>query len=172
MSGAQWDFDGNGSWDTDMSQANGTTTHVYSNNGTYTVKLQLKMSDGTTTNICSKSVTVPSGFNVKMTGRVYEDVNCNDMQEPDEKGISGVTVSFYLMPSWTHYADVTSDSNGYYELSRNLSPGDSLTIQPANVAPAGYKIHDDGHTITLNAAQPSINMDLPQVPASSVGQCQ
>lgn len=171
MIGAQWDFDGNGSWDTDMSQSNGTITKIYPSNGTYTAKLQLKMSDGKITNVCSKSVTVPSGFTVKLTGRVYEDINCNDMQEPNEKGISGVTINIFNIPAWTIYTTITSDSNGYYDLTRILNPGDSLTIQPAPIAAYGYKINADNHTTTLNSAYPSGNIDLPQVPAANIGQC-
>lgn len=60
MTGAQWDFDGDGSWDTDMSQSNGTIEHTFSNSGTYNVKLRVKGSDGSITDVCSKSVTVNS----------------------------------------------------------------------------------------------------------------
>lgn len=60
MTGAQWDFDGNGSWDTDLKQSNGTIEHTYSQSGTYNVKLQLQGSDGSITDVCTKSVTVSS----------------------------------------------------------------------------------------------------------------
>ncbi len=58
MTGAQWDFDSNGSWDTDMSQSNGNISHTYPNAGTYNVRLHLQMSDGEITDACSTTITL------------------------------------------------------------------------------------------------------------------
>lgn len=171
MTGAQWDFDGNGSWDTDMSQANGSIAHTFPANGNYNVKLQLKMSDGEITPVCSKTVTVPMGITVKLTGQVFSDANCNGMQEPSEQGVAGVTINIFRIPEFSLYTTLASDASGYYNLTRIIDSQGSLSIQPGDVAAPGYKISADRHTVTLNSAQSSFNQNLPQVPNESVGLC-
>lgn len=61
VAGAQWDFTGDGSWDTDMSLSNGSLAHTFSSAGSYTIKLRLKMSDEELTETCSKTITLTSG---------------------------------------------------------------------------------------------------------------
>ena len=55
----RWDFDGNGSWDTGWDYDK-TTNHQYSNEGTYTAKLEVKDPEGLTGQY-TKSITVSNG---------------------------------------------------------------------------------------------------------------
>lgn len=171
MTGTQWDFDGNGSWDTDMSQSNGTIAHTFPGNGSYNVKLQLKMSDGEITPTCSKNITVPMGITVKLTGQVFNDKNCNAVKEPDEQGVSGVTVNIFKIPEYYVYATLTSDSNGNYDLTRVIDPSGSLSIKPSHIAAPGYKINTDQVPVALSSGQTSMNKDLPMVPNENIGLC-
>lgn len=171
MTGAQWDFDSNGSWDTDMNQSNGTITHTFPSNGNHNVKLQLKMSDGEITPTCNKTITVPMGITVKLTGQVFNDRNCNAVKEPDEQGVSGVTVNIIKMPEYSIYTTLTSNSNGDYDLTRVIDPQGSLSIKPSHVAAPGYKINTDQVPASLSSGQTSINKDLPMVPNENIGLC-
>jgi len=164
IKGAQWDFDGNGSWDTDMSISNQNITHNYPN-GTYTAKLKTSMSDGSTTDVCSKSVSTPYGFSVSLTGYVYEDINCNDMREPSERGLTGVTVKITNMNGYANLATLTTDSSGFYRFTYNLAPGNSITVKPHDEPLPNYGVTEDRHQIALNSSQNSINMDLGQIPS-------
>jgi len=171
MTGAQWDFDNDNNWDTDITQANGSIVHTFPGNGNYNVRLQLKMSDGEITPVCSKTVTVPMGITVRLTGQVFRDINCNGAQEPGEEGIAEVTINVLRMPEFTAYTTLTSDSSGYYNLTRIIGSQDNLTIQPSDIATPGYKINVHGTTVTLNSNQTSLNQNLPQVPAENIGLC-
>lgn len=55
----QWDFDGDGNWDTGMDQKS-SVSHTYNNPGSYTPKMQARSSGGAMSNICSSSITVNS----------------------------------------------------------------------------------------------------------------
>lgn len=171
MIGAQWDFEGNGSWDTDMSQANGSISHTYSSNGSYNVKLQLKMSDGEITPACTKTVTVPMGITVSLTGKVFSDVNCNGRLDPDEKGMPGITVNIFRIPEFSIYTAIISDSNGNYNFTKVISLQGSLSIQPGDVADPYYSIETSRNSVTLNSSQLSINQDLPEVPNEKLSAC-
>ncbi|MCL4366774.1 hypothetical protein M1563_01250 [Patescibacteria group bacterium] len=174
VTGAQWDFDGNGTWDTEMSLSNTNIAHTYPSNGNFSTKLQLKLSDGTLTPTCSKTVTVPMGTVVTISGQVFKDYNCNDVQEPNEQGIAGVPVSFEKDPGNIYnYATVTTDSNGHYSLTKVIDPQVGLTITPSYTALSGYKIHEsyNTHTITLNNVQSSVNMNLPLIPNENYYNC-
>lgn len=172
MTGAQWDFDGNGSWDTDMSQLNGSIAHTFASGGNYDVKLQLKMSDGEITPTCSKTVTVPMGIiTLRLSGQVYSDNNCNAVKEAGEQGVSGVTVNIIKLPEYSMYTTLTSDSNGNYNLSRVVDPQGSLYIQPSPVAAPGYKINADSQAVSLSSDNLSASQDLPLVPYGSIGLC-
>ena len=171
MTGAQWDFENDGTWDTDMSLSNGMISHTYPSPGNYMIRLQVQMSDGTTTPICSKSATVPNGITIKLSGNIYQDKNCNDMREPDEGGISGVTVNIFKEPESYVYTTVYSNSSGYYEFTKNIGPSDSLTVRPSDVAAYAHKIFHPRHTITLNQGQSTISMNLGEIPAADIGNC-
>lgn len=183
MTGAQWDFDGNGSWDTDLSQSNGTISHNFGKAGSYNPKLQLKISDGKMTPICTKTITVSSGITVSFTGKVFRDNNCNDIREPDEPGISGMPVRFFKS-DYSSYKTITSGGDGDYNLTATIADNASLTIQPSPdlnlysnvsdpsvVSYSPYKIHYDVPFATLNATQKSINKDVPLVPSENTGSC-
>lgn len=165
ITGAQWDFDGNGSWDTDMNISNQSVVHNYPN-GSYTVKLKTKMSDGSTTTTCSNSVSTPAGFSVSLTGTVYEDRNCNDMREPDEKGLSGVKVSITNKDGYRTLTELTTDTSGYYRFNYVLSGNNSITVIPYAWPLDNYGVGMfQEHSISLSANQSSINIDLGEVPS-------
>lgn len=118
------------------------------------------------------STPTPWSFTVKLTGQVYEDANCNDMQEPNEKGIPGVTINILLTPSWTLYSTITSDSNGNYTYATTLpSQSSYISFRPAYVALPGYNIRAAEHDVTLSVSQSSMNINLPLVPSANIGQC-
>lgn len=171
MTGAQWDFDGNGSWDTDLSQSRGSTTHTYPTSGTYKVKLRLQMSDGTFTNTCSKNVTVPQGFEVSLKGKIFRDVNCNNTWDPGEGYLSGVIVNFFKIPEYSLYKTLTTDSGGNFNLSILLNSGDSVTLSPGPIALSGYKIRFKVPNYTLNSSSPNASTAISMVPASNIGSC-
>lgn len=60
ISAAQWDFDGNGSWDTDMSSdvAFYGYSHTFTEAGTYNIKMRVQLASGYTTDSCSETITV------------------------------------------------------------------------------------------------------------------
>lgn len=176
----QWDYDGNGSWDTDFSKNNTNINYTYPRQGSYNVKLQVKLSNGQVTDVCTKSINVPVGIQVSFTGTVFKDVNCNDMREPSEQGISGMVIRFFKQEGGL-YKNVTSDGSGNYNLTTNLPTGDSLTIQPSPdlnngndpsiVTMSAYKIHYNVPYATLNQNQSSINKDVPLVPTENISSC-
>lgn len=171
ITGTQWDFEGDGSWDTDFSQGTSFISHKYSQNGSFNTRVQVKMSDGETTDVCSRTVTVPQGVKVSFTGQVYRDVNCNGIHEPNEGGISGVEVNFFT-PEYYLYKTIATDGNGYYNLSVYINQGDALELKSSSVAAPGYKLYQSSYPPTaLNAAFPTINKDLPQVPNENIGSC-
>ncbi len=172
VAGVQWDWNGDGKWDTDTALNNGNINHTFPSNGTYNVKLRLQMSDGLFTSVCSKSVTIPYGFTVSFTGQVYRDENCNNFQEPNEGGLSGVQINFFNEPEFTLYKTLYSDSNGYFNLTATLASGQSLNLKASAVALPYYKINYSPPGASLNATQSTINKNLPLVPAENIGLCQ
>ncbi|MDD2823439.1 MAG: SdrD B-like domain-containing protein [Candidatus Daviesbacteria bacterium] len=174
LTGAKWDFEGNGSWDTDLKQSNGQMEHTYPQAGTYTAKLQVQGSDGTYTDICSKSLTVPSGTTVRLTGKVYEDINCNGVPEPSEKGVANATVTIDNTQT-SASTTVNTDSNGNYSFSQNVQSNSYVSLSPGfSPVPPGYKSNPyfTEPTLALNSNQSSVNVDLPLIPNENVGACQ
>lgn len=180
MTEAQWDYDGDGNWDTGMSSSNGSMSHNYGKAGSFNTKLQLKTSDGKITPVCSKTVIVSSGVNVSFSGIVFKDNNCNDMRDSSEQGISEIPIRFFKSDH-TLYKTVTSSEDGGYNVTTNIRDGDSLTIQPSPdlnngkdpsiVAYSPYKIHYDVPFATLNSHQRSITKDVPLVPSENLSSC-
>jgi len=172
---AQWDFDGNGSWDTDMSLSNNQIPHTFPSYGNHTVKLRLKMSDGEITADCSKVVTVPMGIEVKVSGKVYSDDNCDDYKENSEAGMPDVPVTVYLEKTNT-YGNLRTDTNGNYELTKIIDPSNYVLVQSTTESITGYTLHSSSRnqvqTYTLNNNQKQITVDLSQVPLDSVSMCQ
>lgn len=175
VTGVQWDFDGNGTWDTDMSMTNASVDHTFPSYGNFNVKLHLKMSDGEITPVCSKTVTVPLGIEVKLSGRVYSDDNCNDYLDLNEAGISGAPVNIYLEKS-NSYINKTTDTSGNYEVTRIIDPTNYVLIQSTTEAIGGYTLHSSSRnqvqTYTLSNSQRQLFVDLSQVPLTSVDLCQ
>lgn len=58
VTGIQWDFNGDGTWDTDFSLTNGNLNHTYSDTGVYNIKMHVQLSDGRITDTCSASIAV------------------------------------------------------------------------------------------------------------------
>ncbi|OGM27721.1 hypothetical protein A2962_02585 [Candidatus Woesebacteria bacterium RIFCSPLOWO2_01_FULL_39_61] len=171
MSGAQWDFDNNGSWDTDMSVQNGSITHQYSSPGNYTIRLQLKLSDGSITGVCSASVTVPQGISVTFGGKVFKDVNCNKVWDPNEGYLSGVQVKIVRLPDYSLYKELTTDSGGNFFFTSNIGSGENLTINPSVTIIPNYSIVYYAPNYTLNSANPSQSGWLSMVPDENVPNC-
>ncbi len=179
----QWDFDGNGSWDTDFSSTNGTVAHTYPGFGSYTPKLQIKISNGQVTDICSKTISVPVGISVSFTGTVFKDNNCNDRREPDEPGISGMPLNFDKQ-DYTFYKTISSNSDGSFNLTVNIPSNDFLTIapfpdlnkysnvtDPSVVSYSPFKIHYNVPFATLGSGEKTINKDVPLIPSENLSSC-
>lgn len=58
VTNVQWDWDGDGNWDTDFSANNQHTTHTFDKAGTYNVKMKLQTQQGITTEVCSNTITI------------------------------------------------------------------------------------------------------------------
>lgn len=157
MTGAQWDFNGDGNWDTDMSQSNGTVEHTYSSGGNYNVKLRLQASDGSTTDVCSETVSLQGAIEVSLKGQVYRDTNCNDTKDEGEEGVGGI--SFTIMSSGgLIYQSAVSDSGGNYSFSKKISVNDSL---PLILAPNDHSNVFPDKSLTLNSQNYSATVNIP-----------
>jgi PKD repeat protein len=57
VTGIQWDFDGDGNWDTEMGneQTNIRPTHNYVA-GNYTARMRIQLKSGYTTDVCTKEI--------------------------------------------------------------------------------------------------------------------
>ena len=58
VTNVQWDWDGDGNWDTDLSPNNQHTTHNYGSAGSYNVKMRLETQNGLKSDVCSNSITI------------------------------------------------------------------------------------------------------------------
>lgn len=58
VTGIQWDYNGDGNWDSDMSLNNGSVTYTYSTVGVFNPRMRLQLSNGQTTDPCSTSIGV------------------------------------------------------------------------------------------------------------------
>lgn len=58
VTGIQWDYNGDGNWDSDMSLNNGNVTYTYSTVGVFNPRMRLQLSNGQTTDPCSTSIGV------------------------------------------------------------------------------------------------------------------
>ncbi|HPJ16660.1 MAG TPA: PKD domain-containing protein [Candidatus Woesebacteria bacterium] len=57
VTGARWDWTGDGNWDTDM-LLDGNVNHTYADPGSYTVKMQVQTADGLISDPCTALITV------------------------------------------------------------------------------------------------------------------
>lgn len=163
VTGAQWDFNNDGVWDTDMSLANGTIAHTYPDNNSYVVRLKLQMSDGEITPVCSKTIIIPIGFAVKLNGQVYYDSNCNNIKDNNETGFPAMEMSI-MNPNGLVYDTIASDNNGNYSFTKSLGPGQSLIIQPY---PLDHNLVYPPATVTLNQSQPNATVNISTCPQQS-----
>lgn len=92
-SGVQWDFDGDGNWDTNYDLINQIKDYTYTKSGTFTVRMHLKGETGLESDVCTNSVTVQA----PVTCEVHSDV---------VSGSAPLTVNFY-------YGATYSYNNGY-----------------------------------------------------------
>jgi len=58
VTGIQWDYNGDGNWDSDMSLNNGSVNYTYSTVGVFNPRMRLQLSNGQTTDPCSTSIGV------------------------------------------------------------------------------------------------------------------
>ena len=58
VTGIQWDFDGNNTWDTHMGYDNAEVTHVFSAVGAYNVRMKVGFSGGSVTEVCTTEIVV------------------------------------------------------------------------------------------------------------------
>lgn len=171
MTAAQWDFTGDGTWDTDWSQQNGTLSHTFPSPGSYTVKLHLQTSDGQTTDTCSKSVSVPQGFTVTFTGKAYNDINCNNVLDSGETYVSGATVYLFKMPEYSLYQTLTTNSAGDFSYSEVLAAGESLSIKPSVLGSSTYGVYFSASTYILNSSMTSSSSSLAVIPNENRENC-
>lgn len=157
MTGVQWDFDGDGNWDTDMKQSNGTMEHTYGSGGNYNVKLKLQASDGSVTDVCSKTVSLAGAVDVSLKGQLYRDLNCNNAKDSGEEGIGGVAFTI-MSPGGLIYQNTITDQSGNYSFSKKISVNDSL---PLLLSPADHNYIFTDKTVTLNSQNYSATIDLP-----------
>lgn len=166
----KWDFNGDGFWDSGFVAPN-RLTHIFPKNGDYKISLQLKMSDGEITPTCSSTFTIPFGFQVKLTGQVFSDDNCNTFQDSGEKGIPGVTVNIPGASKSGMDQQVVTDRYGTFELIGNPGAGESITLSPQSVASMGYTTKFRVDPVTLTKTQPNGKVNIPEVPYDKLSQC-
>jgi hypothetical protein len=80
---------------------------------------------------------------------IWNDLNCNGVQDEGEPGLGGVTVKLYECPSNVLIDETVSEPNGYYALFGPAPddyyivvtlPGENCSFSPANVGqPAGVR---------------------------------
>lgn len=100
----RWDFDGDGTVETNTS--NNKTSYIYSQSGEYQVSLTVIGSDGTT-DILSKSVQINNAEQV--------DVDLDDLPG------SGTANNPYLISNISELQAIEDDLDSYYKLSSNIS---------------------------------------------------
>lgn len=171
MVGAQWDFDGDGSWDTDVSLQNGTITHTFPSQGTYNVRLRLELTDGSFTEPCTKQLSLPMGVQVSYEGFVFSDTNCNKVWDPGEGYLSGVEVTFVRLPGYSVYKKLTSDENGKFSFTSVIDAGDNLTVIPSAKLIPNYSDVYQAPSYTLNSQHPTASGWLSLIPNENVPVC-
>ncbi len=114
---------------------------------------------------CNKDCTDPVLPDVVSIGnRVWNDLNRNGLQEPEEPGIPGVSVVLWSdsdgdgIPDWQGFGGVrVTDDQGYYRFS-GLQPGNYVVFvwQVNNWGP-GEPLE---HFVSTNGFQPDANNDI------------
>lgn len=123
-----------------------------------------------------------------ISGTVFEDLDADNVQDPGDKGISGVTLSLLVLENGTYVSTgqtTTTDANGDYAFD-GLEPGTYRVVetQPSGYMSVGAKAGTiDGVThgsvqtvdiitgVDLEGGDDSVNNDFAEVmPASISGQ--
>jgi len=171
ITGYRWDFDNDGTYDTDW-LAISTTTHAYSTAGTYTVKLQVKddtdatATDTTTSTINEQQVeTYPpiAATNGPYTGLTYQNISFDGSSSYDSDG----TITEYI---WD-FGDGTTgngispvhiyNTSGSYNITLTVTDNDGLTNSNKTTATIELDSDRDGWSDNMeesygtNATDPS-----------------
>ena len=136
----RWDFDGNGSWDTNWDTEK-NQNHQYSSENTYTAKLEVKDTEGLT-NQYSKSITVSNSgetgtFTDPRDGQTYNTVDIGNQTWMAEN------LNYASANSWTYDDD---PANG--DVYGRLYPFDAALI----ACPSGWSLPDDEEWKTMEMA--------------------
>lgn len=101
---------------------------------------------------------------VSIGNRVWNDLNRNGLNEPDEPGIPGVSLVLWsdsdgdAVPDWQGFGGVrVTDENGYYKFS-GLQPGNYVVfVWQVNNWGAGAPLE---HFVSTNGLQPNANNNV------------
>ena len=101
---------------------------------------------------------------VSIGNRVWNDLNRNGLNEPDEPGIPGVSLVLWsdsdgdAVPDWQGFGGVrVTDENGYYKFS-GLQPGNYVVfVWQVNNWGAGDPLE---HFVSTNGLQPNANNNV------------
>ena len=171
ITGYRWDFDNDGTYDTDWLTIS-TTTHTYSTVGTYTVKLQVKDdAEATATNTTTATIneqpaeTFPpiATANGPYTGLTYQNISFDGSSSYDIDG----TITSYI---WD-FGDGTTgnginpihiyNTSGLYNITLTVTDNDGLTTSDKTTATIELDSDRDGWSDDMeesygtNATDPS-----------------
>ncbi len=118
----------------------------------------------------SSSVQSSKNLQVTLSGRVYRDVNCNEVMEDGEQGLANLDIRIDQQPNYNTVATVKSNANGNFSYTKNLNENDYISLGPDLVAPDGYKIHGNYLYSDLSKNFPNVTINLPLVPIESINQ--
>jgi len=171
ITGYRWDFDNDGTYDTDWLTTS-TTTHAYSTAGTYTVKLQVEDdAEATDTNTTTATIDEQSAetsspiatANGPYTGLTYQNLSFDGSSSYDTDG----TITEYI---W-NFGDGTTGSginpihiyntSGVYNITLTVTDNDGLTNSNKTTATIELDSDRDGWSDDIeesygtNATDPS-----------------
>ena len=172
MKEARWDLNNDGQWDHDFSSSNAQVTTNLTSGNSKTVRLQLKLSDNTFTNACIKNISAPSGTWITIWGYVFSDNNCSGFMDSSESGIVDVPVRITKISDYSTYGTTNTDGGGKFSYNSLLNELIEMTV--TMTSPSGYKSHPThiiGSSLMGYGKNTNVQMNIPQVPYASVGQC-
>lgn len=126
--------------------------------GQNTIEFQYKNSDGAESQIVTRHFNFHrlQDITVTISGQVYKDLNCNNIKENGETGVSQMTVEM-MQTDGLILVETTTDSNGNYILSKTIREDQSITVIPKTL---DHKARYDPPTITLSKNNKSANIDI------------
>lgn len=116
------DQGGNDAADSDVNPATGMTT-------------QVTLTAGQNNLTIDAGIFAQTANTASLGNYVWNDVNNNGLQDPNEAGVPGVTVTLYGSDGTTILNTTTTDEFGYY-IFNNLNPGDYVV--GFSTLPSGY----------------------------------